>query len=199
LALDHYRGRLDDLARIDDFEDRLVKLARELGGKARLWRSRDDLQSERLVRGVILNLAPGQESLSLLVSPEGWVIGLIDIEDAESGKLAEPPWCFVKTQFGPIEGHVAVVELFRALKAEFMSGLEAVDEGGYWETNDLPELVRRGEFLRRAIDGLAAGLERHGLSAEAAEDPDILCRHIERIATKVQRAMEDRDKRGFDK
>ena len=34
-----YRGRLADLARIEDFEDRLLDLALELGGLAQIWRS----------------------------------------------------------------------------------------------------------------------------------------------------------------
>lgn len=61
----------------------------------------------------------GQETTSLLISPEGWLINLVEIEDAEQGRLAEPPWCFVKTQFGPVEGHVALVELLAALQREF--------------------------------------------------------------------------------
>jgi hypothetical protein len=142
-----------------------------------------------MVRGIILDLAPGQESTSLLFSPEGWLVGLADIEDAENGRLSEPPWCFVKTQFGPIEGHVALVEMFAALKREFLPDLEVSDEGGYWETRDLAELTRRHSFLRAAIDGLAEGLKRYGLSHEAAEDPDILLRHVERVAAQVHRTL----------
>ena len=111
-----YRGRLAELARIEDFEDRLLDFALEVGGLARIWRSWADNNPDRMVRGVILDLAPGHESTSLLVSPEGWLIGLTDIEDAEDGRLKEPPWCFTKTQFGPVEGHVAIVEMLAALK-----------------------------------------------------------------------------------
>ncbi len=69
---------------------------------------------ERVVRGVILDLYPGQESTSLLISPEGWLINLFEIEAAEVGTLDEPPWCFVKTQYGPVEGHVALVQMLKA-------------------------------------------------------------------------------------
>ena len=184
-----YRGRLADLTRIEDFEDRLFDFALEMGGMAQIWRTWADDNPERMVRGVILDLAPGQESTSLLISPEGWLIGLTDIEDAENGRLNEPPWCFVKTQFGPIEGHVALVEMFAALKREFLPDLEVSDEGGYWETRDLAELVRRHSLLKAAIDGLAEGLSRYGLSREAAEDPDILLRHVERVAEQVHRTL----------
>ena len=123
------------------------------------------------------------------MSPEGWLIGLTEIEDAEEGRLKEPPWCFTKTQFGPVEGHVALVEMFAALKREFLPDLEVSDDGGYWETRDLAELVRKRSLTQAAIDGLAEGLRRYGLSREAAEDPDILLRHIERVAEQVHRIL----------
>jgi hypothetical protein len=184
-----YRGRFPDLTRIEDFEDRLFDFALEMGGMARIWRTWADDNPERMVRGIILDLAPGQESTSLLISPEGWLIGLAEIEDAEEGRLDEPPWCFVKTQFGPVEGHVALVEMFTALKRDFLPDLEVSDEGGYWETRDLAELTRRQSFLKAAIDGLAEGLSRYGLSHEAAEDPEILLRHVERVAAQVHRTL----------
>lgn len=184
-----YRGRLADLSRIEDFEDRLLDLALEIGGLGQIWRSQADDNPERMVRGVILDLAPGHESASLLLSPEGWLIGLIDIEDAELGRLKEPPWCFVKTQFGPVEGHVALVEMFAALKREFLPDLEVSDDSGYWETRDLADLVRKRTLIEGAIKGLAEGLKRYGLSREAAEDPDILLRHVERVAEQVHRVL----------
>jgi hypothetical protein len=184
-----YRGRLADLSRVEDFEDRLLDLALDLGGQAQIWRSSAEGDSARIVRGVILNQAPGQESTSLLISPEGWLIGLIEIEDAELGRLSEPPWCFVKTQFGPLEGHVALVEIFAALKREFIPDLEVSDEGGYWETRDLERLSKNFTTLQMAIDGMAEGLRAHGLSAEAAEDPEILIHRIARIAEKVRQSL----------
>jgi hypothetical protein len=185
-----YRGRLADLTRVEDFEDRLLDLALEVGGLAQVWRSHADDNPQRVVRGVILDLAPGQESTSLLLSPEGWLINLTDIEDAERGRLTEPPWCFTKTQFGPIEGHVALVEMFTALRREFLPELDVSDEGGYWETRDLAQLARRRSRVQGAVDGLAEGLRRHGLSPEAAEDPDILLRRIERVAAQVHRVLQ---------
>src|SRR5262249_4120949 len=85
------RGRLAALARIEDLEDRLLDFALEVGGMAQIWRTQADNDPGRVVRGVILQLAPGQESTSLVVSPEGWLVGLTDIEDAECGRLTEPP------------------------------------------------------------------------------------------------------------
>jgi hypothetical protein len=181
----HYRGSLADLDRVEDFEDRVIDLVLAIGGNVRLWRSTDKRDRSRMVRGLIVDLAPGQEPTSLLLSPEGWLVHLIEIEDAEKGVLSEPPWCSVKTQFGPIEGHVALAELLAALKTEFMPNLEVNDEGGYWEHRDLGELRQKTEFVGKTIDALADALASDGLSAEAAEDPNILATRIERLARKV--------------
>lgn len=184
-----YRGSLDDLDRVEDFEDRVLDLTLELGGQAQLWRTANHDNPRRMVRGLIANLFPGQEPLSLLISPEGLLINLTEIEDAEKGRLDESPWCFVKTQFGPIEGHVALVELLTVLKQEFFSNLEVSDEGEYWETRNLATLTAKMKFLGAAIKEFGKGLQRHGLTAEAAEDQSILLARIERIAQLVHRTL----------
>lgn len=181
----HYRGRLADMGRVEDFEDRVIDLVLELGGNVRLWRSADDADPRRMVRGLFVDLAPGQETTSLLLSPEGWLINLFQIEEAEKGLLGKPPWCFIKTQFGPMEGHIALVELLTALKAEFFADLDVNDEGGYWERRNVNELRQKMAFGQHAIDSLAEAFSADGLSREAAEDPQILATRIERLARQV--------------
>ncbi len=185
----HYRGQFVDLDRVEDFEDRVLDLVLDLGGKAEVWRSTADDDPSRIVRGLLVNLEPGQDTLSLLVSPEGWLITPFQIEEAERGEVPEPPWCFCKTQFGSVTGHVAVVELLAAIRKEFLPQLEVLDDSGYWETRDAQELARKKSFLDRAITAFASGLQQHGLTAEAAEDTNILLTRIERIAAKVQRTI----------
>lgn len=184
-----YRGSLKDLDRVEDFEDRALDLALEVGGHARIWRSGGGKDPCRMVRGIVLNLFPGQEPTSLLVAPEGWLVNLFEIDEAQDGRLSEPPWCFVKTQFGPIEGHVALVEMLASLKQEFLPDLEVQDEGGYWETRDLAALALKWRQIQAAIDGVAEGLGRFGLSGEAAEDQEILAARIERVARLVHRTL----------
>ena len=182
----HYRGTVADLSQVEDMEDRLVDLALDFGGQARIWRSHSRERPERVVRGVILSLSPGHESLSLLVTPEGWLVGLFEIKDAEEGRLTEtPPWCFCKTQFGSVEAHVAAVEVLTALKAKFIPDLEVLDDGDYWETRDLLRLREKFAFLNSAIRALKEGLQTYGMSPEAAEDPEIVAKRVERIAAMV--------------
>ena len=185
----HYRGSLADLDRVEDFEDRVIDLVLALGGNVRMWRAADDVDRSRIIRGLMIDMAPGQETTSLLISPEGWFIHLMEIEDAEKGLLTEPSWCWVKTQFGPVEGHVALVELFSAIQREFAPNLEVSDEGEYWETRSLPTLRRKCAFVGAMIDGLANAIKNDRLSPEAAEDPQILATRIERLANIVHQTI----------
>src|SRR5438477_506792 len=84
-----------------------------------------------------------------VVAHEGGRIGRMDIGDAGQGRLIGPPGCFARTRFGPLEGHVALVELLTALRREFLPELEVSDDGGYWETRDVAELARSHAQVRR--------------------------------------------------
>lgn len=190
----HYRGTVDDVSRVEDMEDRVVDLAFALGGQATVWRSYADHDPTRVVRGVMIDMAPGHDTFSLLVSPEGHLTPLFQIEDAEKTPFDEPPDCFVKTQFGSIQGHIAIVHLLDALRQRYCSNLQVTDEGEYYETRDVAALTDRMQFLAKAMDSLADGLRDYGLSQEAAEDPNILASCIERVAMLVhQKLLADAD------
>ena len=138
----------------------------------------------------MLEFSPGQETTSLLLSPEGQLISLMQIEEAEQRALDEAPWCFVKTQFGSVEGHTAIVELLTMLKRIYFQNLEVSDESGYWEHRDSVRLKDQMTFLGSAIRNLGQAIEQYGLSPEAAEDPEILATRIERVAALVHRKMQ---------
>ncbi|MDX1928542.1 MAG: hypothetical protein SFV81_18575 [Pirellulaceae bacterium] len=182
----HYSGTLNDINRVEEMEDRVMDLVFALGGRATIWRSFADQDPSRVVRGLMLEMTPGQETFSLLVSPEGHFIPLFQIEVAERSAFTEPPYCSVKTQFGSITGHVAIVCLLDALKEEYANNMQVSDEGEYYETRDIGLLKRKQEFLDEAIHSLGDGLRAHGLSEEAMEDPMIIAKRIERVAMLVQ-------------
>lgn len=187
----HFRGTIDDLNQVEEFEDRVLDLVFSLGGKATVWRSWDDSDRTRVMRGLMIEMAPGQETLSLLISPEGYLTPLFQIEEAEQAPFDEPPYCFCKTQFGSVQGHVAIVHLLDAMRQNFFNNLEVVDEGEFHETRDANVLADKMKLLGNAIGSLAEGLREHGLSDEAAEDPNIIAARIERIATLVYQTMSE--------
>ena len=185
----HYRGTMDDVSQIETMEDRVLDLVFSLGGRATIWRSFADHDSSRVVRGLMIEMEPGQDTFSLLISPEGHLTPVFQIEDAEKAPFDEPPYCFVKTQFGSLQGHIAIVHMLDALRQQYCSNLKVSDEGEYHENRDINALNQKMQFLRTAINSMADGLREHGLSKEAAEDPNILATRIERIAALVHQKL----------
>jgi hypothetical protein len=185
----HYRGTIDDVTKVETMEDRLLDLVFSLGGRATIWRSYADHDPSRIVRGLMIDMEPGQDTFSLLISPEGHLTPVFQIEDAEKAPFDEAPYSCVKTQFGRPLGHVAIIHVLDALKQKYFSNLSIMDEGGFYETRDFNELCKKMNFLGQAIKSLAEGLRNNGLSHEAAEDPNILASRIERIAALVQRKL----------
>ncbi len=184
-----FRGRLEDFSQLEPLEDRVVDLALDLGGQARIWRSSSNADRRRAVRGVLWDIAPGAETFPLLFSPEGWLLPLPSIEDAEAGKLKAPPWVSVKTQFASPKAHVALIETLAEVREGYVPDLEVDDEGGYWETRDLEGLLRRRGAVEKAIDGLARALRNATPDPASREDPGILADSVAQLAEKVHRTL----------
>lgn len=185
----HYRGTMDKVEQIESMEDRVLDLVFSLGGRATIWRSFADHDASRVVRGLMIEMEPEQDTFSLLISPEGHLTPLFQIEEAEKTPFVEPPDCFVKTQYGSLQGHIAIVHILDALRKNYFSNLHVSDEGEYFENRSVRKLNDNMRLLREAIGSMAEGLRNYGLSDEAAEDPDILATRIERIATLVHQKM----------
>jgi hypothetical protein len=156
----HYSGKFGELERIEEFEDRVLDMALDLGADAQIFRGFPTTSPTRAVRGLIVNLAAGQESLSLLVSPDGWLIPGYRLDVADLHNDTEPPWCSVKTQYGSLEGHILVVEVLDAIRKVFIKTLEVDDEAGYWEHRDIGALAKRFRRNQFLIDSFARGLDK---------------------------------------
>ncbi len=69
---------------------------------------------------------------------------------------------FVKTQFAPVEVHIAIIEFLRGVSDDF-EFLEVEDEAEYWDTSDVTILRRHIDACARAIDErIAADDTAHG-------------------------------------
>jgi hypothetical protein len=185
----HYRGTIDDVGDIETLEDRMLDLVFSMGGRATIWRSFADENPSRVVRGLLVELEPNQDTFSLLISPEGHLTPLSQIDEAEKEPFDEPPACSVKTQFGSLQGHIAIIHLLDALRQRFFSNLEVLDAGGYDKHRDVQQLVEKLQSPDNAIHSMVERSSERGLSAEAAEDPGILAARIERIATLVHQKL----------
>lgn len=60
---------------------------------------------------------------------------------------------YCKTQFAPIEVHVAIIGLFKIIQPHF-SKLTIFDEGRYWETGDAQALEQEMNYTFKQMDKL---------------------------------------------
>lgn len=187
-----YQGSLDDVTQYPAFESRVKDLVIALGGEYELFYAPENSSSPREsnVRGIVASMHPNHEPLSLLISSQGHLSSLINLairsrrDEAEASD--EPELCFVKTHFGSVDGHIAVIQLLTAIKEEFCSNLIVRDDSGYWEDRDRDALAGKLNFLRTIMNQFTDGFRQYPLNAEAAEDPDIVVERLKRIAGKIQ-------------
>ncbi|MCW8128778.1 MAG: hypothetical protein KIS92_00200 [Planctomycetota bacterium] len=152
-----FRGRLAKPSQIETFEDRLIEVALAVSGYARIWRSVATPQTTRakrikrakseraakagaaekprpeprMIRGALLNLWPGAETISLMLSPEGLLVPYEFLAEAERGPLTATPWIQVRTGHAPPEAHAVLHEMLAALREKLIPELEIEDSAGY--------------------------------------------------------------------
>jgi hypothetical protein len=131
-----YRGKIDDLLLIRDFEDRILKTTSAFGGRVSLWRSYADSSQRQLIRGLVIHLCPGQAPVNLLLDTDGQLIDMGNLNRSVECRRTMPSWCAVHTAFSGADGHSAVIELLTLMKAEWFSQLQVLDLSGYWEHRD---------------------------------------------------------------
>lgn len=96
------------------------------------------------IRGLIIDVHPDCETVHLLFNRQGL---LRSYAPQSPGYYTEQQYFFAKTQFAPIEVHVAICELLRFVKDNYMPGLKVTDEGWYWETGDREKLAMHLGFI----------------------------------------------------
>lgn len=131
-----YRGKIDNLLLIRDFEDRLLKTISVFGGRVSLWRSHADSSRRQLIRGLVVHLCPGQSPVNLLLDTDGQLMDMGSLNRSIECRRTCPHWCGVHTAFSGADGHAAVIELLTLMKAEWFSQLQVLDLSGYWEHRD---------------------------------------------------------------
>lgn len=96
------------------------------------------------IRGLIIDVHPDCETVHLLFNRQGL---LKSYAPQAPGYYTEQEYFSVKTQFAPIEVHIAICGLLHFVKDNYMPGLEVVDEGRYWETGDREKLAMYLGFI----------------------------------------------------
>ena len=88
--------------------------------------------------------------------------------ESKSGHYWENKLLFTKTQFAPIEIHMAICDLLHLIQDDYFPSLQVSDEGEYFETRDAQQLAQKIGFLSGIMDRL-----EQKLSEEDSDDPAV--------------------------
>jgi hypothetical protein len=153
----HYQGKLNQPDLADEFCEELEDIS-----KAMEWnynRINDEPDSEPVpLKGIVISPHEKSEPLVFTFDPEGNLRNAFMMRFADE----EPDltrYNHTKTQFAPIDVHIAIVKLFKYLQLKYMDNLEVMDEGSYWDTGDENLLKQKFDFLNAKMDELAGLLE----------------------------------------
>ncbi len=168
----HYKGKLDSVENIDAFCDEMEDIAKSMGWKHTVI-DKFDTKDKTPVKGVIIRPHEKSESLQLITDKQGNLRNVFAFEfAAEDSDLTFLN--FIKTQFAPVEIHIAVIKLLKYIQQKYISNLDVYDEGEYWQTGDENILIGKIDFLNGAINHLSEVLNsvefEEGSSAESIAD-----------------------------
>ena len=196
----HYRGRLDDVGRLGllchdltDIADTMKwpwrRLDEDWGrpASARLAASKEGcrIDGHLPLKGILLTVHPGCEALRLFFDREGDLRDPIAMTMApDGGPAPQDAYVSVKTQFSSPEVHITLVKLLRFLKKRYMSNLEVLDEGDYWQTGDEAILREKMSFLSEKIDWVADVLSTSDVGNASNLSPTDMADMIEHILAK---------------
>ena len=147
--------------------------------------------------GVMLTPEDGCETVSFLFDADGKMSDLVLWLMVRDGHVEpEAAWVSVKTQFARIDTHIVLVELLRYLQQNYLTTLEVVDEGQYWESGDAGKLRSLRERVSGWISKLTKSFSRYEpLPDDALHGPDSVCDMVERMVEEMwEREREDVDR-----
>ncbi|MBI5649751.1 MAG: hypothetical protein HZC40_04775 [Chloroflexi bacterium] len=119
----------------------------------------DDVQ-----RGILIQTHPESEPVWLLFNQAGELC--FYMPTADPNQYWENKFLFTKTQFAPIENHIAICEFLHLIQDRCFPSMQVSDEGEYYETRDRARLESRFGLLNAIMDRVESAL-----SDENADDP----------------------------
>lgn len=163
----HYKGKLKDPVLVYSLTDELKDISEIMKWDYSIMdkdldepmtaellnhENRVEISGHLPLKGIIINLHPGCEKLSLLFDKDGYLQSVLNmVLNTKESRKSDNNYLFIKTQFAPPEIHIALVKLLKYLKNKYITNLEVIDEGGYWENEDKELLIHKISFLNRKI------------------------------------------------
>ena len=177
----HYKGKLNSIGVIDSFCEEMEDIAKSMGWKHTVI-DKFDNNDKTPVKGIIIQPHPKSESLQLITDQQGNLRNVFAFEFA--GEDSDLTYLnFIKTQFAPVEIHIAVIKLLKYIQQKYISNLDVYDEGEYWQTGDEKILKGKIDFLNKAMDQLEGILS--SIKFEENETAESVADKIEEVLRKM--------------
>lgn len=167
----HYKGKLNSVDDIGSFCEEMEDITKSMDWKCSTFDF--DNKSKVPLKGVIIGPHEKSEPLPFMVDKNGFLRNPFMLEISKDND--EFTWFnHIKTQFAPIEIHIAVIKLLKYIQQKYISNLDVYDEGDYWQTGDENILKGKIDFLNSAMDQLEDVLNsielKEGSTAESVAD-----------------------------
>lgn len=192
----HYRGSLNQKTQIHHFIEEVQDICESMDWDYNImdedWdktpkveiADRDEksiqLGGHASLKGIIFKPNEECERVVLTFNREGTLNSIINIAMGHEAEEDGFPWVFTKTQFAGVEAHISIIKLLKYLKSKYISNLEVIDEGNYWDTGDSSQVSSRIQVINNAMDAIEKGLAELGDRSELTH---------EQIMDKIQEIM----------
>jgi len=182
----HYQGKLNRPDWAEVFCEELEDISKAMEWKYNVINDGPDAKPVSL-RGIVISPHEKSEPLVFTFDPEGNLRNAFVILFV--GDDPDITWYnHTKTQFAPIDVHLAVIKLMKYVQQKYIGNLKVTDEGSYWETGDADLLQQKMDFLNTKMDELA------DLTETINRDKD---NTAETLAGKIEKLLQERMQVGF--
>ncbi len=164
----HYKGKLNSPDLINPFCEELMDISKEMGWHYTYF-DFDKKKDKIPLKGLFVSTHKKAEPLIFMMDKEGHIRNAIFLDHFEE---VDDTTYFnhTKTQFAPVEVHIAIIKLLKYIQKKYMANLEVWDEGTYWEKEDPIVLKEKIDFLTEKINFLADALNSVEFEKEASAE-----------------------------
>ena len=172
----HYKGKLNSENLIDPFCEEVKDIADSMDWEYTIINR--ELGDEFSLKGLFIKPHEKAELLQFVFDQKGYLRNALHLDYTDNDDDISF-FNHIKTQYAPVEIHIAIIKLLHYLKEKYVSSLEVYDDGRFWETNDERILNEKLEFLNKAMDKLEDIL--NSIPHEKDETAESIANKIERI------------------
>jgi hypothetical protein len=196
----HYRGQLKSPELIGQVCSKLEEMAKLMGWEYKLFDKNLNrpntakldhsgnspvITGQLPLKGIQLNIHKDCESFSLFFDKHGILHDIIQMATDNSEKDEKTSYLHVKTQFAPLEVHIAIIRLLKYLHENFFNFLEVIDEGEYWQTED-------ESLLQQKMNCLSEKIKTVSQAIDSAKDEYKYCDSDKALAAKIEEILQEK-------